>query len=41
MAAFDQVVGDRQADLADTDEANRLHDPPRSIVCARLRFKSR
>jgi hypothetical protein len=32
MAAFDQVVGYRQADLADTDEANRLHDPPHSIV---------
>ena len=29
MAALDQIVGNRQADLADANDANRLHGPPR------------
>src|SRR6516165_5007436 len=32
MAVLDQIAGDRQAYLDDADDANRFHDPPRSIA---------
>jgi hypothetical protein len=35
LAALDQILGDRQTDLAHTDNTDRLHTPSRRTDCRR------